>query len=126
MKSRNVIVSLILILLVVGFAIIRMRWWEPQRKEAFDRSPTRLEYTRHALCKMDCRGITELEVTEIMKKGIINFSKSDPGDRPCPTFALQGYTTDKDNIRVIFAQCNGTTRVVTCYNLKDDLDCECP
>lgn len=126
MKSKNVLFSLALILVVVALAIYKMRSWEPKRREAFDRTPARLEFTRHALCKMSCRGISKQDVREVMKKGIINFNKSDLRDRPCPSFALQGFTSDKENLRVIFAQCNGTTRVVTCYNLRNNTDCDCP
>lgn len=75
---------------------------------------------------MDCRQISRKEINEIMEKGVINLSKSDRRDRPCPTYALQGRTSDGDYIRVIFAQCDDETRVVTCYNLEKDFDCDCP
>jgi hypothetical protein len=92
----------------------------------FDRDPAKLEYTRHALCRMDCRQISKEEIMEIMKKGIINLGKSDRRDRPCPTFALQGRTSEGDHIRVIFAQCDELTKVVTCYNLEKEFNCpEC-
>jgi hypothetical protein len=61
-----------------------------------------------------------------MKEGVINLSKSDKKDRPCPTFALQDRTDDGQYIRVIFAECNGITKVVTCYNLEKDFVCNCP
>lgn len=62
----------------------------------------------------------------IMKKGIINFSKSNRTGRPCPTYALQGVTPDGESLRVVFAQCDEETKVVTCYNLKKDFNCYCP
>jgi hypothetical protein len=102
------------------------RWQEPQRGEPFDRTPGKLIYTKHARCRMDCRQISKEDINEIMKKGIINFSKSDRSDRPCPTYALQGTTSDGESLRVIFAQCNTETRVITAYNLKQDFDCYCP
>lgn len=75
---------------------------------------------------MDCRHISKEEIKEVMEKGIINFNKSYRNERPCPTFALQGRTSDGDNVRVIFAQCSSETKVITCYNLDEDFACHCP
>lgn len=125
MKSRNASLSLAIIVLLLLVFFFRV-WKEPSVKEAFDRHPSHLYYTQHALCRMDCRHISQADIKEIMQKGIINFSKSDRNDRPCPTFALQGRTTDGESIRVIFAQCAGETKVVTCYNLEQEFDCSCP
>lgn len=125
MKSKGATYTLIVILVLLGLWLAS-RWQEPSRKELFDRTPDRLEYTKHAICRMNCRQISRKEINEIMEKGVINLSKSDRRDRPCPTYALQGRTSDGDYIRVIFAQCNDETRVVTCYNLEKDFDCDCP
>lgn len=75
---------------------------------------------------MDCRQISKEDIKEIMKKGIINFNRTNRRDRPCPTFALQGRTSDGERLRVIFAQCDNQTKVVTCYNLDEDFECFCP
>ena len=125
MKGKNVIFSLCLILTVLALVVSRIQH-EPQMKEAFDRHPSKLYYTRHALCRMDCRRISKKDISEIMQKGIINFSRSDRNDRPCPTYALQGETSGGEKLRVIFAQCDEETKVVTCYNLEEDFECHCP
>lgn len=125
MKKRTAFVPIFLLVLVFVAFLIR-RWNEPKEKEAFDRHPASVVYTKHALCRMDCRHISKEEIGEIMEKGIINFNKSNRRDHPCPTFALQGQTSDGDNIRVIFAQCPSETKVITCYNLKEDFVCHCP
>ena len=125
MKSRNQVVALIILVLLFVVFIIR-RWNEPVKKEAFDRSPLTLTFSKHARCRMECRQIDEDEIREIMEKGIINFNKSDRRDRPCPTFALQGRTSTGEKLRVIFAQCASETKVVTCYNLENDFACDCP
>ncbi|GAA4734458.1 DUF4258 domain-containing protein [Flavisolibacter ginsenosidimutans] len=125
MKPAKVVFSL---LIVIGFffVFILKRWKEPLQHEAFDRHPATVYYTKHALCRMDCRHISKDEIAEIMEKGSINFNKSNRADRPCPTFALQGRTTSGENIRVIFAQCTDETKVITCYNLEEDFECHCP
>ena len=125
MKTGPATFSLIIVLLLLA-VFIWQRWREPLSREAFDRHPNHLQYTRHAICRMDCRHISKEDIEEIMQKGIINFYKSNRSDKPCPTFALQGETSDGEKLRVIFAQCNSETRVVTCYNLNEDPECHCP
>jgi hypothetical protein len=46
--------------------------------------------------------------------------------RPCPTFVLQGRTTGGEKLRVIFSQCPDETRVITAYNLEEEVSCYCP
>jgi hypothetical protein len=125
MKPRNVLFTLFFILLLGAIFVFRKRS-EPGRGELFDRTPNRLELTRHAKCRMDCREISMDDIEEVMEKGVINLGKSDKADRPCPTYALQGTTRDGEYLRVVFAQCGDETRVVTCYNLKKDFECHCP
>jgi hypothetical protein len=92
----------------------------------FDRSVSWIEYTRHARCRMECRHITQKEVEDIMKNGMINYRKSDANDLPCPTYALEGYTSeDNQHVRIVFAQCNNKTKVVTCIDLDHDYPCAC-
>lgn len=125
MKSKNATLSLLLVLLVLAVAFLK--WQQESRpKEAFDRSVKELRYTRDARCRMECRRINEGEIKEIMKKGIINFSRSDRRGLPCPTFALQGRTGKGAHIRVYFLQCAEATTVVDCYNLGRDAECACP
>ena len=75
---------------------------------------------------MDCRQIDSAEVQEIMQQGVINLNKTDRHAQPCPVFALQGRTRSGESLRVFFAQCGGETRVVTCYNLEREFECDCP
>ena len=90
----------------------------------FDRS-ARLEYTIHARCRMDCREVTEAEVREILEKGRVDLSKSNLHDKPCPTYALEGYSREGQHLRVIFAPCREVTRVVTCIDLDKKWECNC-
>ena len=124
MKQRASFSLLVILALLVFF--VYKRWQEPPQRELFDRTPAQLVYTKHALCRMDCRRISKQDVMEIMDEGIINLGKSDRQDKPCPTFALQGTTTDGEKLRIVFAQCNDVTRVVTCINLEEDFECHCP
>ena len=125
MKQRQATFTLVIIIGLL-FIFLYKRWHEPGMREVFDRSPTHLYYTKHALCRMDCRHITREEIGEILKKGIINLNKSNRNDRPCPTYAVQGRTEGGESIRVILAQCPEETKIITCYNLEEEFECHCP
>lgn len=96
------------------------------RNRGFDRRISYIEYTEHAKCRMQCRKISQDEVEEIMKEGKINYAKSDVNDLPCPTYALEGITKDNQRVRIIFAQCDYKTKVVTSIDLNTDWECHCP
>jgi hypothetical protein len=98
---------------------------EPDRNRGFDRRISYVEYTAHAKCRMQCRKISQKEVEEIMKGGVINYNKSDVNSRPCPTYALEGITSDDQKVRIVFAQCDLKTKVVTCIDLGTDWECDC-
>lgn len=96
------------------------------RNRGFDRRTAFIEYTRHARCRMQCREITQAEVEDIMRSGNINYRKSNVKGRPCPTYALEGHTTDDQHVRIVFAQCDQSTKVVTCIDLEKEWQCHCP
>jgi hypothetical protein len=96
------------------------------RDRGFDRRISYLEYSNHAVCRMDCRHITKAEVEDIMKNGQINYRKSELDDRRCPRYALEGRTADAQRVRIIFAQCNEKTEVVTVIDLDTEWECHCP
>lgn len=98
----------------------------PDRNRGFDRRISYIEYTQHAKCRMECRKISQAEVEEIMRDGKVNYKKSDLQDRPCPTYALEGITKDNQRVRIVFAQCDLKTKVVTCIDLDTDWECHCP
>jgi hypothetical protein len=125
---------LFLLILVLAVVFINKRTGLQQesdiaqtvRKQGFDRRISTLEYTRHARCRMDCRHISQTDVNDIMRSGEVNYAKTDVDDKPCPTYAVQGYTNDGQHLRVIFAQCETKTKVITCYDLEKDFECHCP
>ncbi|SKD00325.1 protein of unknown function [Chitinophaga ginsengisegetis] len=85
-----------------------------------------LEYTKHAICRMDCRQVTTAEVEEILAEGKINPEKSNPEDHPCPTYALEGYSSEGQHLRIVFAPCDSqNAKVITCIDLDKDWVCHC-
>jgi hypothetical protein len=90
----------------------------------FDRH-NELVFTRHARCRMDCRHITANEIHEILNSGTINYAKSEPYARPDPKYAVEGYTTEQQHLRIIVAPEGMKLIVVTCIELGVEWSCNC-
>ena len=122
-----------LIVLLMAFALLLIKNAQREddvkdvnRNRGFDRRTSFIEYTKHANCRMDCRQISDEEVKEIMESGKINYRKSDLKDKPCPSYALEGITSDNQRVRIVFGQCDTKTKVITVIDLETDWTCECP
>ena len=96
------------------------------RDKGFDRRISYLEYSNHAKCRMQCRKISQVEIEEIMQDGKINYNKSDIQNSRCPRYAVEGVTADNQEVRIVFAQCNEKTVVVTVIDLEREWSCSCP
>jgi hypothetical protein len=96
------------------------------RDHGFDRRTSYIEYSNHAKCRMECRHISQAEVEDIMRSGKINYNKSDLQNARCPRYALEGVTDDDQRVRIVYAQCNEKTEVVTVIDLDTEWPCHCP
>ena len=131
MKKRKWLPFLIVLLMAFALLLIKNAQREDDvkdvnRNRGFDRRASFIEYTKHAKCRMDCRQISDEEVKEIMESGKINYRKSDLKDKPCPSYALEGITSDNQRVRIVFGQCDTKTKVITVIDLDTDWTCECP
>ena len=95
------------------------------KESGFNRRPERIIYSKHARCRMACRQIDEREIQEILDKGRINLQKSDPASRPDPKYAVEGLTRDGQEVRIIFAESERGTVVVTVIDLQKEWNCNC-
>lgn len=90
-----------------------------------NRNPSRLIYSKHARCRMDCRHIDELEVKEILAKGSINVEKIETDSRGT-TYPLEGITRQGQKVRIVFApKKDGSMVVVTVIDLEKEYQCHC-
>jgi hypothetical protein len=94
--------------------------------DGFNRHPSELKYSKHARCRMGCRHIDEIEVVEVIEKGVINLRKSDMRASPDPRYALEGRTRDGQQVRIIVAQNGRSATIVTVIDLDTDWSCHCP
>ena len=125
MRSRNVMLSLVVLILLILVAMIKWKFYEPRPRELFNRNPPRLQYAQYALCNMACRSISKREVESILRSGIINLNRSNRRRFPCPTFALQGTSEKGRNLRILLEQCRNATMILNCYDLNRDFQCNC-
>lgn len=86
---------------------------------------TPIIYTDHAHCRMDCRHIDEGEIKEILQAGVINDRKSDAHASPCPTYAIEGKTSDNQQVRIVVAHCETKNKIITVIDLEHDYKCNC-
>jgi hypothetical protein len=96
------------------------------RDKGFDRRISLIEYSNHARCRMQCRHISQTEVEETMQEGKINYDKSDLQNARCPRYTVEAVTRDNQRVRIVYAQCNRSTTIVTVIDLGTDYDCDCP
>ena len=97
------------------------------KKEAaeLNRNVHNLILTKHAMCRMECRDITEEEIKEILREGDINYAKSNLNDKRGVTYALEGYSDDRQHLRIIFAPEKDRLVIVTCIDLNKEWQCDC-
>ena len=124
MKPRNVIISLIFVLLLLAIIVIRIRN-EPGKKLLLNRNPSRIEYTKFALCRMDCHHINANIITGALRNGEINRAKSDLHKLPCPIFTIHSLTKQNMSIRIVVQQCGNVARILDCYDANGTVGCNC-
>ncbi len=105
-------------ILIVSFVYKGKGCQMPASAKLEELSWQKLEYTKHGECRMKCRGITEAEIKQILKTGKINYDKSEVHDFPCPTYAIEGTTSDGQSLRIVIADCDTISSVVTAIDLN--------
>lgn len=99
----------------------------PGSRKLEELSVQHLELTKHGECRMACRGISLDEIKALLKSGKINYDKSNVHDKPFGTYAVEGTTADNQHVRVVIADCDSISRVVTAIDLDLGKDtCSCP
>lgn len=92
----------------------------------FNRHPSRIHYSKHARCRMECRHIDEQEIKFILEQGTLNFKKTVLQEDPCKNkYAVEGLTSQGHRLRIIFAPCGDEMTVVTCIDLGVEWTCHC-
>jgi hypothetical protein len=121
MKQRFYLLRVLVLNLMIFFFVSCS-----DTSEDFNRNPSQIHYSKHASCRMSCRHIDESEVKELVEDGKINYTKSDLNEDAChKRYALEGYSRDNQNLRIIVAECNNELTVITVIDLGKEWPCEC-
>jgi hypothetical protein len=126
MRSRNVIFTLIIVVVVLLFVFYKIRFLEPKKKPILNRNPYSIVYSPSALCQMDCLYLNANHVTEVLKRGEVIIDQSDLKARPCPIFAIKGITKSGKKIELLVQQCGSVTKINTLNYLSSPIICNCP
>jgi hypothetical protein len=97
---------------------------ERDEVEGFNRNSSNLIFSQHAKCRMGCRKIDESEIKEILKNGTINHKKIQ-SDKRGKTYPVEGFTHDKQHVRIVFAPKADALVVVTVIDLDREWKCDC-
>jgi hypothetical protein len=88
----------------------------------FNRYPSRIEYSRFALCRMDCYSINANSIVAVFRNGIITDRKR---KKTCTVFSVNTVTKQKMNIFISVEQCGTVARVIDCYIMNRQGPCDC-
>jgi len=114
-------------MLIVSFVYKGKGCQLPNSAKMEELSWQKLEYTKHAECRMQCRHITEADIKQVLKTGKVNYGKSDVHHKPYPTYAIEGISATGKNLRIIIDDVDSISKVVTTIDLameKDSCDCK--
>ena len=119
------IITLVLVVALIVFVIFKIRL-EPKKKFSFNRNPSRIEYAKLALCRMDCQHISANDITDVIRKGEVDHDNSDLRKRPCASFTIVGKTKKGIDITIVVAQCGTVARITDCSLDDRSMPCNCP
>ena len=102
-------------------------YWLPENRVKEQVSKSTFKYSGHAKCILQCKGISEEEVQEVLKNGDVNFSESDTRGVAVPTYAIEGTSHNKKlRVLVTIFERDSTAEITTAMNLDAGKDtCRC-
>lgn len=124
MKRRLKVILIAIVALLSTLYLLNQAESPPQADTA--RSYKELVYTKHARCRMDCREINEQEIREIIRDGKLNQQKSGYDKKhKNETYAFEGYSYQRQHIRVVVTPQKEDLLVITVIDLDKDWVCNC-
>jgi hypothetical protein len=126
-SNKNLNRNILIFILVIFLLIKGISWWKAENETTVNKrfQDSNLILTKHVKCRMDCRQITLEEIKEIIGQGKVNVSKSGIGSKGDSTFALEGFSHEKQHIRVVVAPENEGLVIITCIDLNKEWPCNC-
>ncbi|MEX1203250.1 MAG: DUF4258 domain-containing protein [Ferruginibacter sp.] len=134
--NKKIFPYLLLVLAVLLYVLVKQHQGKPSRDnirietnaivaDDFNRTAQKITYSKHALCRMECRYISDAEVRAILAKGTINTSKIQRSQKGI-SVPLEGRTSDGKKVRIVFAPKGKEEMVVvTVIDLEQEYVCDC-
>lgn len=129
-RLRLYFIGFLLGCVMVYFMLFRgndRTYWLPENRVKEQVNKSTFKYSEHAKCILQCKGISEEEVQEVLKTGEVNFSESDTRGVPCPSYAIEG-TSHSKKLRVLVTvfERDSTAEITTAINMEAGQDtCKC-
>ena len=113
--------------LILGYGLFKDRYptWLHDSVIKKELQGKNIIFTKHAICRMNCRNITKEEVLMVLKEGDVNFKKSRVHEKPCPSYAFDASLENGKHLRIIFSKCDTIAKVVTAIDLNKKHECNC-
>lgn len=126
MNQGTKIAAIITSLGVIGYFLIsNFNGDNPQNNSSEEwRNKEKIIYSQHAECRMDCRKIDRGEVSEILENGKWVKERTQKSSQGV-SYALEGTTSDQQNVRIVVAPKEEKLVVVTVIDLDKDWPCDC-
>jgi hypothetical protein len=125
MKARNVIISLFFVIALWAFTLVKVRYWEPKKKITFKRNINSVNYTKVALCLMDCQQIDANDISQVIRAGEIISYGLNLVKGNCRDYVLSGANKRGARITVHITQCGNISKVTNCYITGGSAACNC-
>lgn len=96
----------------------------PQPPSEMSYKGKKVQVTKHAACRMECRFIKENEIMEVLAQDYINTAKT-RNDGDCSSYAYEGKTNTGKTLRIVVADCEKIAKLVTVIDLNSNFKCVC-
>lgn len=89
-------------------------------------SSQKLDIPSVADCKMKCNDVSVEDIKKVLSTGKINYDKSNVHEKPFGTYAVEGNTTSGKSLRVMVADRDTISSVITVEDMASTMDtCKC-
>lgn len=85
-----------------------------------------IEFLNDSSCKLQCRGITENEIKEVLKNGNVDYSRSNVHAKPFARYTVEGSSNNGKLICVLADDCDTITKIISAIEVNNKTDtCKC-
>lgn len=97
-------------------------YWLPENRVKEKIAKSRLDFSSHVKCLMECNALSEETIMNILKNGNINFQESQTHHTPCPIYIVEGTSA-----KITCNSCDSTTQIINVeMTTKEDAKpCNC-